>query len=71
MIYLLFLKEIFALSYIPAEQIGSFKNVNQTKSSFLLKHSRQMIPSLELALKYSSTVNWFNHFGKLFGIVMV
>lgn len=32
--------EIFALSYIPTEQIDLFKNVNQTKSFLFLKHSQ-------------------------------
>lgn len=39
-LYLFLLDEIFALSYIPMEQIELFKNVNQTKSSLLLKHSQ-------------------------------
>lgn len=34
-LYLPLLDEIFALSYIPMEQIELLKNVNQTKSSLL------------------------------------
>ena len=41
-IYLFFLDRIFALSYIPTEQIELLKNVNQTESSFLLKHSQSI-----------------------------